>query len=136
MRAPRTQRSATPVLLALVLFASSCASATQPSISMASAPTPSAASTADLWVAVIGVADAPGTLSDDRDAIISDLGDALEGAVVISPVACLDGLPPGETGDSYVLAIQQSSRAEVRALVSQTSEQPRFIGPVHLLCTD
>ena len=56
--------------------------------------------------------------------------------MVISPVACFEGLPPDETGDSYVLAIQQSSRAEVRALASQTSTEPRFVGPVHLICTD
>ena len=131
-------RVATPGPIALVLLAIACASPTQPPVSTtsASAPTPSASSSADMWVAVLGVADTPGTLSEGREAIVRELGDALEGAVVISPVACLEGLPPDETGDSYVLAIQQSSRAEVRALASQTSKEPRFVGPVRLICTD
>ncbi len=132
------QRVATPGPIALVLLAIACGSPTQPPLSTtsASAPTPSIPSSADMWVAVLAVADAPGTLSEGREAIVRELGDALEGAVVISPVACFEGLPPDETGDSYVLAIQQSSRAEVRALASQTSKEPRFVGPVHLICTD
>lgn len=132
------QRMVTPGAIVLVVLAIACRSATQPPVSTtsASAPSPSILSSADMWVAVLDVADAPGSLSAGRGAIVRELGDALEGAVVVSPVSCFDGLPPDETGDSYVLAIQQSSRAEVRALASQTSAEPRFVGPVHLLCTD
>ena len=89
-----------------------------------------------MWVAVLGVADAPGTLSEGREAIVRELGDALRGRRGDLAGRLFEGLPPDETGDSYVLAIQQSSRAEVRVLASQTSKEPRFVGPVHLICTD
>jgi hypothetical protein len=45
-------------------------------------------------------------------------------------------LPAGAPGDGYVLAIQQSSRAEVLVLADQVRREPTFVGSVHQLCTD
>ena len=108
------------------------AGVTSPSSVVAPAVSP----TADVWVAVLGVARTPSALSGDRTNILEALGDALEGAVVVSPVACLEGLPAGAPRDGYVLAIQQSSRAEVLVLTDQARREPTFVGPVHPLCTD
>jgi hypothetical protein len=85
---------------------------------------------------VLGVARTPSALSGDRTDIVETLGDALEGAVVVSPTSCLEGLPAGSPPDGYVLAIQQSSRAEVLVLSDQVRREPSFVGPVHQLCTD
>jgi hypothetical protein len=38
--------------------------------------------------------------------------------------------------DGYVLAIQRESREDVRALVSQLSQQPSFTGDVTIVCSD
>ena len=105
--------------------------ATSPTVVVPSVPLP-----ADTWVAVLGVARTPSALSGDRTDIVETLGDALEGAVVVSPTSCLEGLPADSPPDGYVLAIQQSSRAEVLVLTDQVRREPSFVGQVQQLCTD
>lgn len=122
-----------PVLLVLAM---ACASSPSAPASSASVVTPAVLPTADVWVAVLGVARIPSALSGDRTDIVETLGDALEGAVVVSPTACLEGLPAGAPADGYVLAIQQGSRAEVLVLTDQVGREPSFVGQVHPLCTD
>ena len=92
--------------------------------------------TGEAWVAVLATAEAPSDLSRPRAATLAVLGDALGGYVIVSPVPCLHGLPESMAPDGYVLAIQQGTRTEVRALATQLPEAPRFIGPVHVVCTD
>lgn len=120
---------------ALLLVAVSCASRSASTVA-AGPPTPSVAPVEQVWVAVLGVAETPSDLSSDRAKVLATLGDALEGSVVVSPVGCLEGLPPALPADGYVLAIEQSSRAEVGVLAAQLSDEPRFLGPVQVNCTD
>jgi hypothetical protein len=124
------------VALLLVLAAACASSPSTPATVPSSVVAPSVAPTDEVWVAVLGVARIPSALSGDRTDILETLGDALEGAVVVSPTTCLEGLPAGLPADGYVLAIQQSSRAEVLVLADQASREPSFVGPVHALCTD
>jgi hypothetical protein len=125
------------VALTFLVLAAACASSpSTPATAPSSMVAPSVAPAAHVWVAVLGVARTPSALSGDRTDVVETLGDALEGAVVVSPTACLAGLPTGAPADGYVLAIQQSSRAEVLVLTDQVSREPSFVGPVHLLCTD
>ena len=124
------------VALLLVLAAACAASPSTPATVPSSVVAPSVAPTDEAWVAVLGVARIPSALSGDRTDILETLGDALEGAVVVSPTTCLEGLPAGLPADGYVLVIQQSSRAEVLVLADQASREPSFVGPVHALCTD
>jgi hypothetical protein len=120
----------------VLVLAMACGSTSGSSTPSTQGPAPSVAPTLDVWVAVLRVDEVPGALSADRDAVLETLGDALEGAVVVSPVGCLEGLPAGLPSDGYVLAIQQGSRAEVRVLAAQLPDEPRFVGPIRLLCTD
>lgn len=131
-RAPR----ASVALLFLVLGIACATSPSAPATAPSSVVAPSVAPTNEVWVAVLGVARTPSALSGDRTDILETLGDALEGAVVVSPTACLEGLPGGMPTDGYVLAIQQSSRAEVLVLTDQVRREPSFVGSVHTLCTD
>ena len=124
------------VALLLVLAAACASSPSTPATVPSSVVAPSVAPTDEAWVAVLGVARIPSALSGDRTDILETLGDALEGAVVVSPTTCLEGLPAGLPADGYVLAILQSSRAEVLVLADQASREPSFVGPVHALCTD
>ena len=87
------------------------------------------------WVAVLDTAADPGRLNDARKDVLRQLGDVLEGSVVISPGACLQGLPDAFV-DGYVLAIQRDSREDVRALVSLLSQEPAFTGDVTIMCSD
>jgi hypothetical protein len=90
---------------------------------------------AGAWVAVLDTAADPGRLNDARKDVLRQLGNVLEGSVVISPGACLAGLPE-DLADGYVLAIQRDSRADVRALVSLLSQEPSFMGDVTIVCSD
>lgn len=130
------QPSRAAVALFLVLAGACASSPSTPVTAPSSVVAPSVVPTDDVWVAVLGVARNPSALSGDRTDILETLGDALEGAVVVSPTTCLQGLPAGLPADGYVLAIQQSSRAEVLVLTDQASRDPSFVGPVHALCTD
>jgi hypothetical protein len=130
------QAARASVALLLVLAAACASSPSTPATVPSSVVAPSVAPTDEVWVAVLGVARIPSALSGDRTDIVETLGDALEGAVVVSPTSCLEGLPAGSPPDGYVLAIQQSSRAEVLVLSDQVRREPSFVGPVHQLCTD
>jgi len=121
---------------ALLLVAVSCASRSPSTVEASGPPTPSVAPTDQVWVAVLGVAERPSDLSSDRAEVLATLGDALEGSVVVSPVGCLEGVPPTLPDDGYVLAIEQGSRAEVGVLAAQLPDAPKFLGPVHVRCTD
>ena len=121
----------------VLLLAMACGSASGTSASSGQGPpAPTVSPTLDVWVAVLDVAESPEELSAERVAVLESLGDALEGSVVVSPVACLEGLPAGLPPDGYVLAIQQGSRAEVQVLAVQLPDAPRFVRQIHLLCTD
>lgn len=87
------------------------------------------------WVAVLDTAADPGRLNDARKDVLRELGNVLEGSVVISPGACLEGLPD-DLSDGYVLAIQRETREDVRALVSLLSQEPSFTGDVTIVCSD
>ena len=139
MRGWTKQAPRASVALLVLVLATACASPPSTPATPATSSTvvaPSVPSSADTWVAVLGVARTPGALSGDRTDIVETLGDALEGAVVVSPTSCLEGLPAGSPPDGYVLAIQQSSRPEVLVLTDQVRREPSFVGPVHQLCTD
>ena len=88
------------------------------------------------WVAVYDTADDPQALSGGRNEILRSLGGALAGDVVISPAACLEGLPASVADHEYVLAVQQPQRAYVRALAEQLDGHPVFTGKVTVICTD
>ncbi len=123
--------------LALALL---CACASTTTTGLASNATSGAASATPgaqrAWIAVLDTAAKPGALAVRRDAVLAALGDALEGYVVVSPVACVEGIPGDVAGDGYVLAIQRDERGDVDTLVDQLDRPPVFIGAVTVVCTD
>jgi len=131
--------------LAAVVGLTACASGSGPAVpagvsSVSAASSRPATSVpvgepAEAWVAVLDTAADPARLNDGRKEVLRQLGDVLEGSVVISPGACLVGLPQDLT-DGYVLAVQRDSREDVRALVSLLSEEPSFTGHVTIMCSD
>jgi len=118
-----------------------CASGSTPVASSQAPSIPSASATVGpegeprAWVAVLDTAADPGALNGARKDVLRQLGDVLEGSVVISPGACLEGLPDDLT-DGYVLAIQRDTPEDVRSLVSLLSQEPSFTGGVTIVCSD
>jgi hypothetical protein len=105
--------------------------------SLTSEPSTSAvvAEPAETWVAVLDTADDPARLNGPRTDVLHELGNVLEGSVIVSPGECLEGLPE-ELRDGYVLAIQRDTREDVRSLVSLLSGEPSFTGHVTIVCSD
>jgi hypothetical protein len=111
-------------------FGSGATTASDPTTSPAAVGEP-----ADIWVAVLDTAADPSRLNDARKDVLRQLGNVLEGSVVISPCACLQGLPD-DLSDGYVLAIERDNQQDVRSLVSLLSEEPSFTGVVTIVCSD
>jgi hypothetical protein len=138
-------------LLRTAIFAAAvglvaCASAPSSTSPGQASPTEGAASSAtsspasvgeptQTWIAVLDTAADPSRLNGARKDVLHQLGDVLEGSVVISPGSCLHGLP-SELSEGYVLAIQRDSEQDVRSLVSLLSEEPVFTGDVTIVCSD
>ena len=106
-----------------------------PSVSSASPTAAPAGEPGPAWIAVLDTAADPARLNGARKDVLRQLGDVLEGSVVISPGACLEGLPDDLT-DGYVLAIQRDTREDVRSFVSLLSQEPLFTGGVTIVCSD
>jgi hypothetical protein len=129
-------RNATCALAAgWIALAVACAASTGP----AGSPTPTVALSpaggpTEVWLAVYDTAADPQDLAAERAQILSALGEALAGVVVISPAGCFEGLSQVDPG-SYVLALQQTERVYVRALAEQLDGHPRF-AEVTAICTD
>jgi hypothetical protein len=128
--------------LVVALVLTGCASGTDGASPAADPPVTSASVTAapvgtpsKAWVAVLDTAADPARLTAPRKDVLRELGDVLEGSVVVSPGACLEGLP-ADLADGYVLAIQRDTRPDVIALVSLLSSQPLFTGDVTIVCSD
>jgi hypothetical protein len=128
------------VRLLAVLGLAACASgnatagsATPPAPSVTETSVPGAP--ADVWVAVLDTAGDPSRLNEHRKQVLHELGDVLEGSVVISPGDCVQGLP-AEVTEGYVLALERESRDDLLALVSQLSDKPSFTGDVTIMCSD
>ena len=127
--------------LVAFIAVTACASGSTPVASSQAPSIPSASATVGpegeprAWVAVLDTAADPGRLNGARKDVLRQLGDVLEGSVVISPGACLEGLPD-DLIDGYVLAIQRDTPEDVRSLVSLLSQEPSFTGGVTIVCSD
>ena len=125
--------AASALALGLVACARDTTTPTQPGPERQ--PPTSTPASGEAWVAVIGSANDPSRLDPERERVLKALGDVLEGSVVVSPGACLDGLP-ARYADGYVVAIQRDNREDVQALTTQLPETPSFVGVVTVVCTD
>lgn len=125
----------TVVATALVI-ATACATTRTTVPTAETTPSETVAIPTQPWVAILDADPEPDALSGPRRVVLRALGDALEGYVVISPAACLEGIPARIAGDGYVLAIQRDRRDDVEALASQLPREPLFVGQVNVLCSD
>ena len=84
------------------------------------------------WLAALRVESEPDALDEDTQA----LTDVLGGSLVVSPAACLRGLPAEVEGSAYVLGVVAPDRAKLDDLVARTDRDPIFRLEVEILCSD
>jgi hypothetical protein len=95
------------------------------------AATSSSTPPVERWLAVMEVA----PLADDLSETTERVRDRLGLALIVSPVDCIEGLPP-ELRDGYVLGAIGDSAHEVEQLVAEAGEQAMVTTHVTIVCTD
>jgi hypothetical protein len=84
------------------------------------------------WLAVFRTA----TDVQELDADTTTLKAIVEGAIVVSPVNCFDGLSVDDPGTTYVLGVVAPTREQLEALVEQVDRPTVFVGRVRTMCLD
>jgi len=93
--------------------------------------TPSQQGVVSEWIAVFrAVADVA-----KLDADTAELKDAVDGAIVVSPVNCFEGLPIDDPG-AYVLGVVAPTKEQLDALVDLADRLAIFEGRVRTMCLD
>lgn len=126
---------ATAVAIASVVVALTACTKTADTIDLTS-PTPTSViggpGSVTEWLGVLRAEAVVDNLDDDTAAVKAIVG----GSIVVSPVACFDGLPASFEPDVYVLGVVAPTRQELDRLLSQVGRSTIFEGQVHTMCLD
>ena len=132
-------RTAQPSLLVAALTLAALTACTKPSSSdtlglgSTSTGSPSAATgTVTEWLGVLRVA----TDVDDLDADTHAVKAVVDGSIVVSPVACFEGLPGTYEGDTYLLGVVATTKESLDELLGKVGRPAIFEGRVRTMCLD
>jgi hypothetical protein len=84
------------------------------------------------WLAVFRTDPDPNALNDDTATVKA----IVDGAIVVSPAVCFDGLPSSIDPGAYVLGVVAPTKGEVDALVAKVGRSAIFEGQVRTMCVD
>lgn len=136
MKAMRPKPAIVVMLLAaVVLAACSRTSSSGRTIELGSPDTGSpAAGTGSVtkWIGVLRTEADPNALDVDTAAV----KDVVDGSIVVSPVACFDGLPAEYELDAYLLGVVAPTKRELDGLLTTLDRTPIFEGQVRTMCLD
>jgi hypothetical protein len=94
--------------------------------------TPSGQGVVSEWIGVFrAVADV-----SKLDADTAELKAAVDGAIVVSPVDCFDGLLIDDPGVTYVLGVVAPTKEQLDAVVDLADRPTIFEGRVRTMCLD
>jgi hypothetical protein len=130
----------TVVVVALVLLTavtSGCSNAGRSRTldpSGSSGPSPPGDGTASVqkWIAVFRMEADPHDLSEDTAEILAIVG----GAIVVSPVACFEGVPADYPLDSYLLGVVGPTKDALDEILAEVDRTVIFEGRVRTMCLD
>jgi hypothetical protein len=126
---------ATTVAIASIVVALTACTEPADTIDLTSPTPPSAIGgpgSVTKWLAVLRAEAVVDSLDDDTAAV----KEIVDGSIVVSPVACFDGLPASFEPDVYVLGVVAPTRQELDRLLSQVGRPTIFEGQVHTMCLD
>ena len=86
----------------------------------------------ETWIAVFRTEADPRDMSGDTAKVLAIAG----GAIVVSPVACFEGLPADLQLDSYVLGVVAPAKDALDEIVSEVDRAVIFEGQVRTMCLD
>jgi hypothetical protein len=84
------------------------------------------------WIAVFRIEADPHDMSDDTADVLALVG----GAIVVSPVACFEGLPAEHPLDSYLLGVTAPTKDALDQILDDVDRTVIFEGQVHTMCLD
>jgi len=102
-------------------------------LSGSASPSPDAGTgSVEKWIAVFRTEADPHDMSDDTADVLSIVG----GSIVVSPVACFDGLPAGFHLDAYLLGVVAPTKDALDEVVASVGRTVIFEGQVRTMCLD
>jgi hypothetical protein len=84
------------------------------------------------WIAVFRTEADPHDMRDDTAEVLAIAG----GNIVVSPVACFEGLPGDLALDSYLLGVVAPTEDELDQVVARVDRTVIFQGRVRTMCLD
>jgi hypothetical protein len=84
------------------------------------------------WIAVFRTEADPHDMSDETADVLSIVG----GSIVVSPVACFEGLPADFRLDAYLLGVVAPTKDALDEVVATVGRTAIFEGQVRTMCLD
>lgn len=84
------------------------------------------------WIAVFRIEADPRDMSEDTAEVLVIVG----GSIVVSPVACFEGLPAEIPLDSYLLGVVAPMKDALEEIVAEVDRTVIFEGQVRTMCLD
>lgn len=84
------------------------------------------------WLGVLRTDADVDTLDADTAAVMA----VVDGSIVVSPVACFEGLPASFEPDAYVLGVVAGSKELLDQLLDEVGRPTIFEGQVRTMCLD
>ena len=102
-------------------------------LGVSASPSPDAGTgSVEKWIAAFRTEADPHDLSDDTADVLEIVG----GSIVVSPVACFEGLPADFDLDAYLLGVVAPTKDTLDQVVARVGRTPIFEGQVRTMCLD
>jgi hypothetical protein len=102
-------------------------------LSASVSPSPDAGTgSVEKWIAVFRTEADPHDMSNDTADVLAIAG----GFIVVSPVACFEGLPADFHLDAYLLGVVASTKGALDEVVASVGRTAIFEGQVRTMCLD
>jgi hypothetical protein len=90
------------------------------------------AGSVEKWIAVFRIEGDPRDMNEDTAEVLAIVG----GSIVVSPVACFEGLPAEIPLDSYVLGVVAPTKDALEEIAAEVDRTMIFEGQVRTMCLD
>lgn len=135
MKLGRRALIAVAAMLLLAVTATACSKADGDrtlDLSRSDGPSPGATGSVQKWIAVFRTEADPRDMREDTADVLSIVG----GSIVVSPVACFEGLPADLALDAYLLGVVAPTKDALDEIVAEVDRTAIFEGQVRTMCLD
>ena len=134
-RAIGWREAAAVVMMLVVVLASGCSNGASETLDLGGSDTSSpdaGTGSVEEWIGVFRIEADPHDMSEDTADVLAKVG----GAIVVSPVACFEGLPSDEPLDAYLLGVAAPSKDALDEILAGVDRAVIFEGRVRTMCLD